>query len=133
MTRDHHELVRNFFTALARGDLPDSLLTEDMTAWTLTSGDTDKARFQGGAALLASIFNGTLEYRIDALTAEDDRVIAECRSSGTLSSGERFSNVHVFSFRVRDGRIAAVAEYMDPVVVNEKIVPLIQAAISRSP
>lgn len=131
MTATHHQIVREFFAALSSGKLPDHMLTEDMKAWTLTSGDTDKARFQGGVKLLASIFGGTLEYHIDALTAEEDRVLAEVRSSGTLVNGEDFSNVHVFSFRIYDGRIASVAEFMNPVIVSEKIVPLIQAAMAK--
>lgn len=128
----HHQLARDFFVAIAAGDLPEYLVTDDMSAWTLTSGDADKARFQGGVKLLASIFGGTLHYTVNALTAEDDRVVAEVHSDGTLINGEAFHNVHVFSFRIRDGRIAWVGEYMNPFVVQEKIVPLLKAAMSKA-
>lgn len=131
MTRENHELVRKFFAALGKGQLPDDLLTPDMTMWTLTSGSSDKARFQGGVQMLAGIFGGTLVYTIDALTAEEDRVAAEVRSHGTLVSGEPFHNNHVFTFRIRDGRIAAVSEYMNQTVVREKIMPLLQSALAR--
>ncbi len=125
MTDDNHQRVRDFLAALERGELPDALVTPDMSAWTLTSGDTDKERFAGGVKVLSAIFGGTLVYHIDALTAEEDRVVAEVRSEGTLISGEAFGNVHVFSFRIRDGRIAHVAEFMNPVAVQEKLVPLL--------
>lgn len=132
MTQGNQQLVLDFFAALSAGDLSERLLTEDMSAWTLTSGDADKARFQGGAKMLASIFGGTLAYHIDAITAEDDRVVVECKSSGILTSGEPFSNVHVFSFRVRDGRIAHVAEFMNPQMVQEKIVPAMREMMAAA-
>ncbi len=120
----NHQLVRDFFVAIASGDLPDNLVTDDMAAWTLTSGDTSKARFAGGVKLLAAIFNGSLVYTMDSITAEDDRAVAECQSSGKLVDGQEFHNHHVFLFEIRDGRISSVREYMNPMIVAEKIVPL---------
>ncbi len=131
MSATHHQLVRDFFAAIAQGELPEALVTEDMYAWTVTSGDTDQQRFRMGVKLLAGIFNGTLHYTINAITAEDDRVVAEAHSNGTLSNGVDFHNVHVFTFRIRDGRIAWVGEYMNPLIVQEKIVPLMQASMSK--
>jgi uncharacterized protein len=128
MTSPNHQLVRDFFAGLSSGNLPAELFAPDMTAWTTTSGTTDKAKFLGGVKVLISIFGGTLRYRIDSLTAEEDRVVAEVRSNGTLVDGEDFHNAHVFIFRIRDGRIAAVVEHMNPIIVREKIVPLILAA-----
>lgn len=132
MTQSNHQLVRDFFAALSTGNLPDELLTPDMTAWTTTSGASDKAHFQGGVKLLASIFSGSLRYSIDSLTAEEDRVAAEVQSRGTLVNGEDFHNTHVFMFRIRDGRIASVAEHMNAFIVREKLVPLLQAAMGRA-
>ena len=87
MSRSHHELAREFFEHLSRGDLPDDLFTEDAAVWTNSSGASTKARYQGGVKFLQTLF--------------------------------------------RDGRIAAVAEHCDPMVVREKIVPLLQAAARR--
>jgi ketosteroid isomerase-like protein len=131
MSEKNKQLVRDFFKAIAAGELPDALAAPDMMAWTVSSGDTDRARFQGGVKLLAAIFGGTLVYTVDVLTAEDDRVAAEVRSHGTLVSGEPFENSHVFLFRIRDGRIAWVAEFMNQFTVRDKIVPLMQAAMAR--
>jgi len=131
MSKSNHLLVRDFFVAIAKGELPDTLVTPDLAVWTLTGGNTDGARFQGGVKMLASLFGGTLEYSVDAITAEEDRAVAEVRSHGTLVNGEHYENTQVFTFRVREGRIAAVREYMNPIVVREKIVPLLQAAANR--
>ena len=81
--------------------------------------------------LFGAIFDGRYAYTIDSLTAEDDRVAAEVRGAGTLVSGEAFTNRYVFMLRIRDGRIASVAEHFDPGPVREKIVPLIQAAMAK--
>jgi uncharacterized protein len=116
---------------LGKGHFPDDLLTSDMTIWTITSGSADKARLEGGMKVLASIFGGTLEYIMDTLIVEGDRVAAEVKSRGTLISGEPFKNDHVFMFRLREGRIAAVAEYMNQPVVREKIVPLMQSVMAQ--
>ena len=131
MKEARQQLIRHFFDAIAAGNLPDEIVTPDMSFWSVTSGTSDRARFHGGVKMLAAIFNGTLAYVIDSLTCEDDRVAAEVRSHGTLPDGEPFDNNHVFLFRIRDGRIARVAEYMNQFVVREKIVPLMQAAMGR--
>lgn len=133
MTPANHQLVRDFFTAIASGNVPDDLLTQDMSLWTVNGGTSDRARFQGAMKMLASIFSGTLRYEIDALTAEDDRVAAEVQSHGTLPDGEPFHNTHLFMFRIRDGRIAAVAEFMNQFIVREKIAPLMLAAMRKTP
>jgi ketosteroid isomerase-like protein len=132
MTQANHQLAREFFDALSQGDLPDSLLTADMTAWTTSSGIwSEKARFQFGIKLLASIFKGGLIYTIQSLTSEQDRVAAEVNSKGTLINGDEYCGVYVFMLRVRDGRIASVCEYNDPVPVREKLGPLLQESLAK--
>ncbi len=132
MTRTNQQLVREFFTAISSGNVPDELLTADMTFWSVNSGTADKARFQGAMKVLASIFGGSMVYHLDSLTAEDDRVVAEVRSHGTLITDEPFQNTHIFLFRIRDGRVASVAEYMNQFAVREKIAPLMQAAMAKT-
>jgi ketosteroid isomerase-like protein len=130
MTQTNSEKVRKFFDALAKGQFPDDLLATDMEIWTLTSGRSERARFEGGVKLLASIFRGTLSYTVDTLITEGDRVAAEVRSRGTLPNGEPYSNDHVFTFLLRDARIVSVREYMNQTLVREKIVPQMQAAMT---
>lgn len=130
MSQRNHQLVREFFLSIAKGEVPDNLVTQDMTFWSVNSGTADRARFQGAMKILSSIFSNTLTYDIESLTAEENRVVAEIKSHGTLA-GEPFKNTHVFIFRLRDDRIATVAEYMDQFVVREKIIPLMQAAMSK--
>jgi uncharacterized protein len=133
MTQLHHQLVREFFTALSSGSLSSRFFTDDMTAWTTTSGASAKEKYLSGVGLLQSLFPAGLTYTLDTLTAEEDRVAAEVQSRGILVNGESFHNVYVFMFRIRDGRIASLAEHFNPQIVREKIMPLLQAALSQPP
>ena len=130
MTGPHDRLASEFFAALGSGDVPDHLLTDDMSGWT-SNGTLDKATFQGAMKFYASVFADGPVYTIDSLTAEEDRVAAEVRSSGTLVNGEPFNNTHVYILRIRDGRVAHMAEHMNQLVVRDQIVPLMQAAMAK--
>ena len=133
MTEANHAVARRYFASLSSGAIADDLLTGDMTAWTTSSGvQSDKARYCFGVNLLASIFSEGPTYTIDSLTAEEDRVAAEVRMRGTLVNGEPYHNVYMFMLRIRDGRIASVAEHFDPVPVREKLGPLLQAAMAKT-
>ena len=133
MTRSNHQLVRDFFAALSSGSLSGEMFTDDMTAWTTTSGRSAKEKYLAGVGILQSLFPAGLAYTIDSLTAESDRVAAEVQSRGILVNGDPFQNVYVFMFRIRDGRIASVAEHFNPQVVRDMIMPLLQAAAAMAP
>lgn len=120
----HHDLARAYFAAVTAGELPDELLTEDMTAWITTGGTMTRQAYQEVIRLLAKMCAEPIRFTIDAITAEDDRVVAEARSTATLIDGETYANTYVFSFRIRDGRIAWIAEHYNALIVQEKLFPL---------
>lgn len=133
MTRADHQLVHAYFEAVTNGDLPDALLTPDMTAWTTMSGNIDKAGYQGMVRLLGELCASPLTFNIKSITAEDDRIAAEAESVGTLINGEEYRNIYVFVFRVRDNHIASIAEHFNPLIVQEKLLPLMEAVGKRPP
>lgn len=124
MLQPHHDLARAYFAAVTAGELPDDLLTEDMTAWTTTQGELTKAQYQGAIRLLRRMCETPIAFTIDAITAEDDRVVAEARSTARLISGEDYAQTYVFSFRIRGGRIAWIAEHFNTAVVQDKLHPV---------
>jgi len=124
--RTNRDIVEDFFAAVTAGELPESLLTPDMTAWTTTQGRMAKEAYQRVIGLLAKMSAHPLAFTIDSITAEDDRVVAEVRSEGTLINGEEYQNTYVFVFRTRDGRIASVAEHFNALIVQEKMMPLVR-------
>jgi len=130
MNEPVRQLIQDFLDAIGRGDPLEGMITPDMKVWTVTAGDTDKGRFLGAVKLLARIFDGSLRYDIEALTVQEDRAVAEVTSHGTLPDGASFANVHAFIFRIRNGRIASVAEFMNQFLVAEQLAPLLQAALA---
>jgi ketosteroid isomerase-like protein len=132
MTATHHQIVRDFLAGLCEGELSDDALTPDFSGWTVLSGPVDKATYQRAFKVFAQIFEEGPVPTIHSLTAEEDRVVAEFRSKGTLRNGDAYQNDYLFLFRIRDGRIAYVGEYFNPDIVREKIAPAMAAAFART-
>lgn len=124
--RTNRDIAQDFFAAVTAGELPESLLAPDMTAWTTTQGSMAKEAYRRVIRLLAKMSARPLTFTIDSITAEDDRVVAEVRSEGTLVNGEEYQNTYVFVFRIRDGWIASVAEHFNALIVQEKMMPLVR-------
>lgn len=124
MAHPHHALARAYFAAVTAGDLPDELCCDDMTAWITTGGTLSKSAYQQAIRLLARMCATPIQFTIDAITAEDDRVVAEAHSNATLVNGESYENTYVFAFRIRDRKFAHLAEHYNALVTQEKLVPL---------
>jgi len=119
-------VVRDFFDAVTAGELPDEMLAPDMTAWTTTQGEMDKASYQKVIRLLRQMSKVPLTFVIDSVTAEDDRIVAELHSvGGVLTNDETYENTYVFVFRVKDGKISSVAEHFNALIVQEKLMPMV--------
>jgi len=124
MSHPNYAVAEAYLAAVTAGDLPDSLLTDDMTAWLTTQGPISKAAYQGAIRLLARMAQTPIRFTVDAITAQDDRVVIEARSQATLINGEEYGNTYAFSLRVRDGRIAWIAEHFNALIAQEKLMPL---------
>ena len=53
------------------------------------------------------------------MTAEDDRVVLQWTSRARTASGRPYENGCIGVFQIRDGRIAAVREYMDTLYAHD--------------
>jgi uncharacterized protein len=124
MSHPNHAVAEAYLAAVTAGELPDSLLTDDMTAWLTTQGSISKSDYQGAIRLLAKMCRSPIRFTVNAITAEDDRVVVEARSQATLVDGQEYANTYVFSLRVTDGRIAWIAEHYNPLIAQEKLFPL---------
>lgn len=124
MSHPNYAVAEAYLAAVTAGDLPDSMLTDDMTAWLTTQGPISKAAYQGAIRLFARMTQSPIRFTVDAMTAQDDRVVIEAHSEATLINGEAYGNTYVFSIRVRDGRIAWIAEHFNALIAQEKLLPL---------
>lgn len=128
----NYQIARDYFAAVTAGELPDAMLTSDMTGWITSGGTTmDKAQYQNAVWLLSAMLASPLQFTIQALTADEDRVVAEATSVGTLINGEEYRQTYVFILRIRDGKIASVAEHYNAIISQEKLVPLMARAAAK--
>jgi ketosteroid isomerase-like protein len=131
MKEQNYQIARDYFAAVSAGELPDAMLTPDMTSWITTRGTMDKAAYQRLVRMLGKMCDGPLTFTINTLTADEDRVVAEAVSQAVLINGERYSNTYVFVFRILDGKIASVAEHYNALIAQEKLVPLMAEVAAR--
>jgi len=123
-----YRIAHEFLTAVMAGDLPDVMLTPDMTAWITTGGSVSKRSYQRMNRMMKVMCATPLVFTVQAMTADEDRVVIEATSAATLVSGEDYRQTYVFVLRLRDGKIAAVAEHYNALVAQEKLLPLMAAA-----
>jgi uncharacterized protein len=115
------QLVRQFLSAFSKGDVDGmvTLMTEDSSWWVSgciegLSGTYPRNQFAElvkGAK--AAYKTGALQITPTSMVAEGDRVAAEAESFAETVSGEVYNNFYHLLFTIRDGKIAAVKEYMD--------------------
>ena len=62
-------------------------------------------------------------YRAAArrILADGEYVVVEARGDCVTTSGMRYDNEYCFVYRLQDGRISEVVEYMDSALVNEAL------------
>ncbi len=129
MKQRHYQLASDFLAALANGELPDEMLTADMTAWLTTQGTVSKASYQQAVRLLDKMCERPLKYTIHSLTADEDRVIVEAQSEGTLINAKRRATP-ICVLCIREGRIASVAEHYNALIAQEKLLPLMKQMVT---
>jgi len=118
-------IARDLIAALSRADTDWVLenYADDMVMWTAGSlafsGPHTKGEIRGLMDGILGAFPDGLEFSIQALTAEDDRVAIEAECDGVHVSGKPYRNQYHFLLRIRDGRIVEFKEYLDTQLANE--------------
>jgi uncharacterized protein len=119
---DSKQVVERYVAAVAAGDeqtIRDSF-AEDATWW--LGGDLPISGTWNGreaimgdflATAMAFYEPGSVSLEVTGLLAEGDRVTLEWTSRARTATGAPYENFCIGVFTVRDGRIAAVREYMD--------------------
>lgn len=112
-------IVRQFFDALNRGDVPFIVDTyaPDGTVRTmgntLISGIFSREQIAAAAGGIFDVFPEGLEFKILHMIAEGEKVAVEATSEGKHISGPIYSNEYHFLFEFRDGKLLRLKEYMD--------------------
>lgn len=123
------QIVRRFFDAMSRGDpaLPD-LLHDDVCWWVPPEANLG-GLYRGKPRVLAFMASGVglydratpLRVELEQLVAEGDWVCAQLVLEARTARGEDYRNHYHFAFRLQDGRIALVREYVDTLYADRKL------------
>ncbi len=123
-------VVTEFFRVMSERDEPGmrKCMTRDVT-WTLFGTLPVSGIHRGQDAIFRDIFglwdkfesNGGGSQDITKMLAEDDSVSVECHITGNLKNGKRYDMYYSLLFDLRDGRIAAVREYVDTMHMKDTV------------
>lgn len=122
------EVVESFYDKLGRGDVPGviALYAPDLV-YTLTGTTPLSGTFRGldevREKLFVPVFSKVRDLVLtpERLIAEGDSVVALVRGQGKTTSGAPYANRYAFVFRVKDGKIAEVMEFLDTALVETAI------------
>jgi ketosteroid isomerase-like protein len=130
-TDDNKQLMQSIFEGLARGDARlflDSL--DEDAVWRMIGTTPWSGVYTGKAAirrdLLAPLFAQIADPYLnvaDAIIAEGDTVVVECRGKVTTRTGRRYDNTYCWVCRLANGRIVSLTEYMDTQLVATALEP----------
>ena len=67
------------------------------------------------------LYDGPLAVTLESLIAEGDQAAVQLVIDGRTAKGEPYHNFYHFAFRVRDGKICAVREYVDTLYAQRKL------------
>ena len=122
---ENKQLLQHIFDELAQGN--SRPLVESMAddfCWTVTGSTRWSKTYEGKQAVIGELF-GTLRSRMadrirtraERFIAEDDLVVIEARGNNTTRSGKPYNNTYCFVFRLANGKLQEVTEYMDTLLV----------------
>ena len=122
MTNPKH-VVQRYLDALVAGDLEtirDSFAAD--AVWTMYGELPIAGPWRGREAIVDDFLvaaggtlyePGSVEFEFPTLIGEGDTVVLEWRVRARTAAGGDYANAYCGLFRVRDGRIAEVREYLD--------------------
>jgi len=121
-TERSKEIAADFFARLSRSDVAGalSLMTDD-AVWRIAgkkelspaAGDYGKDRLGRLFDRMLSQLESGLQMTVLRSIGEGDSLAVEVESSGDLKNGRRYRQQYHFAIELRDGKIAAVREYLD--------------------
>ncbi|MEJ0076191.1 MAG: nuclear transport factor 2 family protein [Alphaproteobacteria bacterium] len=125
-TAKNKQLLQDVFAATARGDsrpLVDAMAND--FRWTIAGNGRWSRSYDGKQAVLTELFpvlreriEGRIKMIPQRILADGDHVVVEARGDNVTKTGARYDNSYCFVFRVADGKLAEVTEYMDTELVT---------------
>jgi ketosteroid isomerase-like protein len=126
---ENKRTIERYFATMASGDpTVAQLFTEDVTWWVPESsplGGTHAGRDKV-LALMANgvhLYDASTPMQVDLreMVAEGDSVCVQLVMRARTAKGEDYENHYHFAFRLREGRISSVREYVDTLYAQRKL------------
>ena len=123
---DNKQIVRGIFDELSAGNSrPLVDLLDDDVIWTVMGRTRFSGTYRGKKSVVGDIF-GVLRQRLaggykavaQRIIAEEPYVVVQARGESTTKEGVAYDNEYCFVYRMENGRIKEVTEYMDTELVT---------------
>jgi uncharacterized protein len=123
---DSREIVQQWFDRIAKGDAQGAfaLFAEDVV-YTLKGTTPVSGVYRGLKQIVEEFFTpwrkqivGEIALTVDELIGGGDCVVALARGKAKTVHGLPYDNDYAFVFRLRNGKIAEVIEYLDTALVE---------------
>jgi uncharacterized protein len=127
-TQANRSIAESFYRRFDANDIPGvlDLMADDISFWIAGKPGSSPAAGAHTKEQMAEMFRritsrlkGPLHMKIKQVTAEGDRVALEVESYGELLNGRVYNNEYHALLTIRDGKVAAVREYMDTQHVHD--------------
>jgi ketosteroid isomerase-like protein len=125
-TADNKKLLEHIFSELAQGNSRPfvAAMAEDFS-WTVTGTTKWSRKYAGKTVVLTELFvtltsrmDGRIKTIPDRFIADGDHVVVEAHGNNTTKSGKPYNNRYCFVFRVAQGKLKEVTEYLDTELVT---------------
>jgi len=128
---DNKALVRELIGCVAAGDPKLGEMFDEQVAWWVPPSTAYGGLYEGREAVLQLVGSATglydasvpLRVEVEQLIAEGEWVSAQFRILARTARGEDYENYYHFAFRIRDGSILRVNEYLDTKYAAERLIP----------
>lgn len=132
-TEKNKQAVRDFFRHLEEGRVSEAFaMTTPDFKWWGGSGNTaagltlTAAELAPVEAKFMELFDGPLKSILGTMTAEDDRVVVEMETLGTLKNGKIYNNSYSQHFVFREGKICSWREHWNTQLVENVVGDLLR-------
>jgi len=123
---ENKQLMQNIFSELSKGNSkPFVESMADDFRWTVTGTTQWSRTYEGKESVLTELlgqlrsqFADQVRVTAHRFIAEGDYVVVEARGDNNITkAGIPYNNTYCFVFRLSDGKVQGVTEYMDTALV----------------
>ncbi len=123
---ENKQLMQSIFSELSKGNgKPFVESMADDFCWTITGSTKWSRTYHGKQSVITELLAVMRSKISDKITttahrfiAEDDFVVVEARGSNITKSGIPYNNTYCFIFRIAEGKLQELTEYLDTELVT---------------